>query len=149
MSVKINYNGNIIASLENGQTGTLECKSKLMLDDITVNVTMPEYDGEVEGGSAVKLISFTVDGYQTYTFQAEEGMTWREFIASKYNPADEDWEVGKQFFLASQYPEWEDLGMYEDMVYYEDPWHWVTTDDGVDVLPDDVIINGHEYMVCT
>ena len=45
-------------------------------------------DGEQSGyyyelyGKPKTLISFTIDGT---SYQAEEGMTWREWISSKYN----------------------------------------------------------------
>lgn len=41
-----------------------------------------EYDGSVVIEDAVKLISFTIDGT---SYQAEEGMTWAEWLTTDYN----------------------------------------------------------------
>lgn len=52
---------------------------------VSVNVpteTVEEYDGTVTVSGAVSLISFTIDGT---SYQAEEGMTWGEWVESDYN----------------------------------------------------------------
>lgn len=53
---------------------------------VVVNVPtaepIEEYDGSVTVGPAVDLISFTIDGT---SYQAERGMTWREWCSSSYN----------------------------------------------------------------
>ena len=39
------------------------------------------------GGAEVKLITFYVKAGSTYTHEAEEGMTFREWVDSDYSPA--------------------------------------------------------------
>ena len=54
---------------------------------------------------AAKLISFTIDFLEGYTFQAEEGMTWGEFIESDYNVyiTRGDGSSQKTFYLSYSY----------------------------------------------
>lgn len=70
----ITYNGNVIATITDGQTATLPCKGKKMVGDIVI----------AYGVDAVNLISFTIDGT---SYQAEEGMTWEQWANSSYNTA--------------------------------------------------------------
>ena len=44
--------------------------------------TIEEYDGTISIADLVKLISFTIS---STSYQAEEGMTWGEWVASDYN----------------------------------------------------------------
>ena len=44
--------------------------------------TVEEYDGTISIADLVKLISFTIS---STSYQAEEGMTWGEWVASDYN----------------------------------------------------------------
>jgi hypothetical protein len=87
-AVTIEYNGSVIASLKAGQTATLPCKDTLMHTDLVVSVpdgmggSVEEWDGSYTVTDAVELISFTVDGT---SYQAEDGMTWREWVESEYN----------------------------------------------------------------
>ena len=74
MATEIKYNGNVIASLEAGQTATLECAGKKMVSDIYIIAQ------KVEQGSGE--IGFTIDGT---SYQAEEGMTWGDWVESDYN----------------------------------------------------------------
>ena len=124
--IQIKYGNSTIATLENNKTGTLKCGGKLMTDDITVNVAIPEYKGEVEDGA--NLITFTIAGdeLETQTFQAENGMTWRQFISSEYNTNDAIYE--------------EDDWIYIDG-YYLAPDYLASTG----VAPTDTIISGHTY----
>lgn len=118
--VEVKYNNAVIASLEAGQTATLQCIGKKMLGNVVV--TAPEAvdnplpieitteaemnalletaevgsiykytgtTGAYENGAlyvieeeAVNLISFTVSGTP---YQAEEGMTWEQWVNSTYN----------------------------------------------------------------
>lgn len=73
MATEIKYNGSTIASLETGQTATLECAGKKMTGDIVIAYM---------GSSSVSLISFTIVGA---SYQAEDGMTWAEWCGSEYN----------------------------------------------------------------
>ena len=85
-AVTVEYNGSVIAAIEGGKAASISCKDKLMRTDIVVTVPelggadVPEWDGSytISGGT----ISFTV-GDDTY--QAEDGMTWAEWVASDYN----------------------------------------------------------------
>jgi hypothetical protein len=65
-----------------------------VLDDVTINYATTAYvdgligdinsvlESIINGGGSVSLITFTVEGVK---YQAEEGMTWGEFIDSAYN----------------------------------------------------------------
>ena len=46
--------------------------------------TVEEYDGTISIADLVKLISFTIS---STSYQAEEGMTWEEWVESDYNPS--------------------------------------------------------------
>lgn len=77
----------------------------------------------------VVLISFDINQWGTY--QAEEGMTWAEWIASDYNT------IGAK-------------ADGTDVIFPDDPdWTstWYITDDGNSVHPDDVLIADHTYFV--
>ena len=76
-------------------------------------------DGEEIGGN---LITFTVNGTE---YQAEEGMTWREWINSDYN---------KYGFYELQMNPWFSNGS-------------VVRNDSVSVDVTDVIINNHRYLI--
>lgn len=71
MALQIKYNGKTIATLEKGQTATIPCDGKKMATDLVVSIS-----------TSVNLISFTINDT---TYQAEEGMTWGEWINSKYD----------------------------------------------------------------
>ena len=47
-----------------------------------VMAALPEYDGTVIVGGGASFISFTIDGT---SYQAEDGMTWEEWLESDYN----------------------------------------------------------------
>jgi hypothetical protein len=48
-----------------------------------VLAALPFYDGQITvGGSSANLITFTIDGI---SYQAEDGMTWEEWVYSSYN----------------------------------------------------------------
>lgn len=72
--LKINYNGVVIATLEEGQTATIPCAGKKMKSDVVVSI--------VEDSGGATLITFTIEGIE---YQAEEGMTWEQWCASEYN----------------------------------------------------------------
>ena len=90
MATEIKYNGNTIANLENRKTATLNCENKKMDDNITIIVNepateaVPEYEGDVTVSGRVVMINFTVAGT---SYEAEEGMTWRQWVDSDYNTA--------------------------------------------------------------
>ena len=78
MSVEIKYKGSPIAVLEEGEKVTIHCDGKFMEEDIVVT-TLP----------TKKIITFTVkniDPKNDFTHQAdaEEGMTWGEWLDSEY-----------------------------------------------------------------
>lgn len=75
----ITYNGNVIATITDGQTATLPCEGKKMATDLVVSIS-----------KSVNLISFTIGGT---AYQAEEGMTWAEWCESSYN-SDGYWGIG-------------------------------------------------------
>ena len=59
---------------------TLPLKRKIVPEDIEINFEIEIYNGEV--ADEVSLISFTID---STTYQAEDGMTWEEWVESDYN----------------------------------------------------------------
>lgn len=70
MAVIIEYNGVVIASASDGQTVRLACAGEVMKGNVVIRAIDDS------------LISFTIDGE---SYQAEAGMTWAEWCASKYN----------------------------------------------------------------
>jgi hypothetical protein len=92
MSTKITYNGKT-TELASGDIAILPCKDFTMATDVVVEApepaevpTVEEWDGTgviIEG--LVKLISFTINGT---SYQAEEGMTWDEWVESEYNTSN-------------------------------------------------------------
>ncbi len=108
---------------------------------VVVNVAIPtysKYDGTVDISG---LISFTYlsgnYGETPFTFQAEEGMTWGEFITSDYNRSN-----GHRFFYSEDDkciifgPSWDDYEMF------------VTVDGSTPVELTDTIIDGNQYEYC-
>lgn len=81
-------------------------------------------DGEESGGE-VKLISFTIDGAE---YQAEEGMTWGEWVESEYN-------VNRYFEV--------DL---DDSIMVSSLFEYVGTEEDY-VYSSDVIIEGYKYLI--
>lgn len=71
MKAEVLYKGSVIRTISNGETITLHCADKVLTGDVVVRVI-----------ADVKLISFTVEDT---TYQAEEGMTWFEWVNSNYN----------------------------------------------------------------
>lgn len=69
----ITYNDSDVATIQDGQIATLKCSNKKMKSDVVVKVE------EVE---EVNLITFAIGGT---TYQAEEGMTWADWVDSEYN----------------------------------------------------------------
>ena len=138
----------------NGASITIGCTVVSVDESHTSSFTLGEYKQQYFAESAFtaydsvrkvrpsKIIEFTVDGK---TYQAVEGMTWAEFTVSIYNPADEDGDEGKQFFLASQRPDESELD--DNTVYYGDSSHWVIilSPAWEDVKPTDVIIDRYAY----
>lgn len=90
--------GNITIESGNSDANVQAVNTGDILDDVNVDYATKTYvDGLVgdinsvlesiiNGGSGVSLITFTLDGDVDGTvYQAEEGMTWGEFIDSEYN----------------------------------------------------------------
>jgi hypothetical protein len=86
-------------------------------------------DGEE---SEPNLIAFTVDGSE---YQAEEGMTWEEFINSEYNTINA-YEDGSGYYIEAN----KFLGMSLEGIYI------ISYQDRTPVLLDDIIINNHDYI---
>ena len=86
-----------------------------------------EYDGSVVIEFTVKLITFTIEGTE---YQAEEGMTWKQWITSDYN-----------------------TGNYQDngynVVKNNDYSKSVSNSSGTSVHPNDAIISGHSYSMAS
>lgn len=76
----------LIIPVEAGQAITLSTTGKKLTDNIEVTFpkaeTIEEWDGSHTISGGVELISFTISGT---SYQAESGMTWAEWIESKYN----------------------------------------------------------------
>ena len=70
---RIIYNNTVIAELSDKEI-TITCAGKKMLSDIVI--VNPAVEEEVS------LISFTID---STSYQAEEGMTWADWIDSEYS----------------------------------------------------------------
>ena len=91
MATIVKYNNSTVATLEVGSSATLNCKDKKMASNLTVienNVPteLPVYNGAVIVEEGAKMISFTISNK---SYEAEEGMTWGEWIESNYNPSEE------------------------------------------------------------
>ena len=71
MALEIKYNGNVIATLEKGQTATIPCDGKEMATDLAISIS-----------ASANLISFIIDGI---TYRAEEDMIWFDWCQSAYN----------------------------------------------------------------
>lgn len=114
--------------------------------DLTV-INVPWAEGEVANapwgatnatinynyGKAARLISFTIDGTE---YQAEEGMTWRDWVDSSYNTCacyiDEKWDL-----VAIP-----DEGSYMVVAIYEEEDEMEYT-----VSPDATIHAGNKYVL--
>lgn len=76
-----------LLSSANAKTGNndtnLTDAVRALVDGYGQGEEVAEYDGTVVIEDAVKLISFKISGANKY--QAEEGMTWSEWVASDYN----------------------------------------------------------------
>lgn len=85
-----------------------------------------------------KLISFTISkgpGFDVVTYQAEEGMTWGQWVESEYNPG---WYV-------VGYDKYEDIyGIYNGDPSNSCYLEW-GEEEGM-LTSDDVIVAGHEYF---
>ena len=134
MSTKITYNGKT-TELADGYIATLPCKDLKMETDVVIEApepaeapTVEEWDGTgvvIEG--LAKLISFTVDGTE---YQAEEGMTWGEWVESDYNPSPNGIVAGSTYIAIG--------GSY---VY--------ATSSGVMVKPSDIISQSDTYYIAS
>lgn len=75
-----------LISASNRKTGKSDTTIKqaivTLLEGYGKGEEVAEYDGSVVIEDAVKLISFTIEGT---TYQAEEGMTYAQWVDSKYN----------------------------------------------------------------
>ena len=109
----VSYNSNAIATLEENKTATILCDNKIMIGDVVVTakykpalispmidldgdtLTMTAMDDKTETfvilvngvemasvENTTELITFTIEGT---TYQAVQGMTWEEWVGSKYN----------------------------------------------------------------
>lgn len=105
----ISYDNNIIANIYKGQIATLACcekkaKSNIVIDFITFNgiITYNNKQTEIESSKTAELvcmekcmksdvvvdmtsnilITFSIDGIE---YQAEEGMTWKQWLDSEYS----------------------------------------------------------------
>lgn len=76
MAIKLKItHGNYSTEVESGKTVTVKCDGKKLAEDLVIEAV------EV---ADVALISFTIG---TIPYQAEEGMTWAEWVVNtKYNP---------------------------------------------------------------
>ena len=95
---------------------------------VTVNINTPFYDGSCDIIDPVRIIEFTAyDGNmgRTYSLEAEDGMTWSQWISSEYN-SDGFSSQG----TAVLYPSHESA---------------VTTSNGGSVTTSSIIIENHAY----
>lgn len=108
-------------------TGTF-IKNATATWNVTGNAGIPEgWTVEIDGGSTSNLISFTMLGV---SYQAEEGMTWGEWVNSKYNTCGAYiLSNGKITLRASDF----------DYIYN------TTTDEYNGVYKTDIIQNNHQY----
>ena len=102
-------------------TVTEDCSMKLAMTVHETYYTCGSVEITTGGGSSANLISFTVDGV---SYQAEEGMTWTQFIASSYNQDN---------YFRDAFG-----GVYTDD-------GWVYTSSGVNPTVEDAIIPGEAY----
>lgn len=96
-AVTIEYNNAVIATLTEGMV-TLPCKDKRMRTNLVITMPefggedVPEWDGSYTVSGGVELISFTIDGDH---YEAEEGMTWQEWVDSSYNTVGAEYHVAE------------------------------------------------------
>jgi hypothetical protein len=102
-AVIVEYNNAVIATLTEGKV-TLSCKDKQMHTNVVITVPefggeeILEWDGSYTIGGGVELISFTIEGVN---YQAEDGMTWAEWIESEYNTGSITTDGGSIVILAT------------------------------------------------
>ena len=127
--VTIKYKDTTIP-VEAGQTVTLHTTDKKFTEDleiITSESAVEDWDGTiiVEGGT----ISFTID---SVSYEAEDGMTWTEWVESGYNP-DYDYAPNfKKFYITG------------DTVYQNETGSGTPIDNA---KPDSEIIEGYDYTL--
>ena len=73
MKAEILYKGSVVGTITNNQTILLHCADKVLTGNVVVRAIKDV---------TPTLITFTIDGI---TYQAEEGMTWGQWIDSDYN----------------------------------------------------------------
>lgn len=89
---------------------------------------------ETPGDDSNEIITFFIRGA---TYQAEEGMTWGEWVDSEYNTLG--------LVIANGCPALQIAGVSYDYIYMLDE----TDDTYIDVYDSDVIINEYEYLLTT
>lgn len=127
--VTIAYKDTII-SIKDGQTVTLHTTDKKLTEDLEIiapESTVEDWDGTivVEGGT----ISFTIAGV---SYEAEDGMTWGEWVESEYNP-DYDYAPNFKKFYSTG-----------DTVYQNETGSGTPIDNA---KPDSEIIEGYDYTL--
>lgn len=97
----------------------------------------PDWDGvygnvDADGDTGVEKIMFTINDV---SYQAEAGMTWREWVNSAYNTYN--------YYIGYDYSGYQSEGVFGP----EDSASWSPMlDDDIVVLPNDLIINNKSYV---
>jgi hypothetical protein len=95
---------------------------------VSINISTPFYDGSCDIINPVRIIEFTAyDGNlgRTYSLEAEDGMTWSQWISSEYNS--------------------DGFSSQGTSVLYPGHESAVTTSNGGSVTTSSVIIDNHAY----
>lgn len=76
-------------SIGSGKIATLHLANKKLTEDMVITIpeqdVLEEWDGSYIVSGGVELISFTIDGDH---YEAEDGMTWSEWVDSSYNTVE-------------------------------------------------------------
>jgi hypothetical protein len=126
----ITYNGNVIATITDGQTATIPCEGKKMVGDIVI-----AYGGEEDDSSTTLIEFWIIPPGQSFHgsddwYQAESGMTWLDWCNSEYNTR------GYFCYDAGASSVWDSKGEYK-----------ICTSSQTAVDAKESIISGHSYVL--
>lgn len=82
--VFVNSQGKVLATGGEALKVTASVDSNIIPSNIKKDVNILGVTGTYEGNGGSNVISFTVNGSTSNTYQAEKDMTWQEWINSAY-----------------------------------------------------------------
>ena len=133
----------IITNDDDSKTITTKTGFEITISQSTTSDLTLEFkrdnDQTSEDNTTPTLISFTVAGYE---YQAEEGMTWGEWLDSEYNTGYGSYViVEKDGFVGYDIGK----GLFEEYYYFE--YYDESSNDYESVLVTTVIVAGKEYSI--